>query len=168
MKLLYKFIWWLVGWKIIGDVPKDEKKYIIIAAPHTSNWDFLIGISMKSIVDFDSKFLGKKTLFRPPFGWFFRMMGGYPVDRSKKSNVVDQVVGIFNRHEEFIIAIAPEGTRGNVNEWKTGFYHIANGAQVPIVRMVIDRRKKQVEIFSPFYTTGDFITDMIKIKEVYF
>lgn len=168
MKILYKFIWWLVGWKIVGDVPKDEKKYIIIAAPHASNWDFLIGISMKSIKGFDSKFLGKKALFRPPFGWFFRMMGGYPVDRSKKSKVVDQVVEIFNSHEDFIIAIAPEGTRGNVNDWKTGFYHIAKGAQVPIVRMVIDRRKKQVEIFSPFYTTGDFLTDMINIKEVYF
>ena len=117
-----------MGWKLIGDVPHHEKKYIIIVAPHTTNLDFIIGILVRGILGFNSKYLGKKSLFKAPFGWFFRMMGGYPVDRSRSTNLVDQVVEIFNNHEEFVIGLAPEGTRENVGEWKTGFYFIAQKA----------------------------------------
>ena len=168
MKYLFKFIWWILGWKIEGDLPWSIKKYIIIVAPHTTNWDFLIGVLVRGIMGFDSKFLGKKSLFKPPFGWFFRAMGGYPVDRSKSTNIVDEVVAIFNRKEKFIVTLAPEGTRKNVKDWKTGFYFIADQAQVPIVRVRIDWNSKEVRFFEPIYTTGDITTDLPKIREVYY
>lgn len=167
MKYIYKFVWWLIGWKIIGDVPWHEKKYIIIVAPHTRNLDFIIGVLVRGIIGFDSKFLGKKSLFKFPFGWFFRMMGGYPVDRSKSMNLVDQVVEIYNSHEKFVVAIAPEGTRKNVHEWKTGFYYIAHKAKIPIVRVKMDWNTKQVVFYDPIRTTGDINEDMPIIKEVY-
>lgn len=156
-----------MGWKIIGDVPRDEKKYIIIVAPHTSNLDFITGVLVRGIVGFNSKYLGKKSLFKAPYGWFFRMLGGYPVDRSKNNNLVDQVVDIYNDHEEFVIALAPEGTRTKVNEWKTGFYHIADKAKIPIVRCVFDRKRKRVEFFMPFWTTGNINVDFPILKEVF-
>ena len=168
MKYIARFIWWLIGWKVIGDLPWHEKKYIIIVAPHSSNWDFIIGILARTIVGFDSKFLGKKSLFKAPFGWFFKLMGGYPVDRSKSTNLVDQVVNIYNEHDKFVISIAPEGTRKNVGEWKTGFYHIAVGAKIPIVRSMIDWNKKQVQFFEPFWTTGNIEEDIIKLKSVFY
>lgn len=167
MKLVYRFLWWLIGWKIIGDVPWQEKKYIIIVAPHTSNLDFMIGVLARGVVGFDSKFLGKKSLFRPPFGWFFKLMGGYPVDRSKSTNLVDQVVDLYNSHDRFVIALAPEGTRKNVADWKTGFYYIAHKAKIPIVRSKMDWKTKTVEFFEPFKTTGNIEKDLPLIKEVY-
>lgn len=156
-----------MGWKVIGNVPWHEKKYIIIVVPHTSNLDFFIGIIVRGLVGFDSKFLGKKSLFKAPFGWFFKMMGGYPVDRSKSTNLVDQVIEIYKEHEQFIVALAPEGTRKNVNNWKTGFYHIAQGANIPIVRARINWQEKFVKFFDPFWTTGDIEKDMLILKEVY-
>lgn len=167
MIYIYKFIWWCIGWKIKGDVPRNENKYIIIVAPHTSNWDFLIGVLARGIVGFDSKYLGKKSLFKPPFGWFFRMMGGYPVDRSKKTKLVDQVVDIYNKHNRFVIALAPEGTRTNVMEWKTGFYYISYKAGIPIVPVIMDHSRKLVEFFEPFWPTGDIDSDMPKLKSHY-
>ena len=167
VKYIFKVIWRLMGWKIVGDVPWHEKKYVIIVAPHSSNWDFIIGVLVRGIMGFDSKFLGKKSLFQFPLGWFFRMMGGYPVDRSKSMNLVDQVVQIYDRHERFVVALAPEGTRKNVHEWKTGFYYIAHNANIPIVRAKIDWQAKQVVWFDPIRTTGNIEKDMIKIKEVY-
>lgn len=156
-----------MGWKLIGDVPRDEKKYIIIVAPHTSNYDFPVGLVARGVMGFKSNYLGKNSLFKPPYGWFFRMTGGYPVDRSKNNNLVDQVVELYNKHEEFVISIAPEGTRKNVGQWKTGFYYIADKAKVPIVRCIMDQKSKQVKFFDPFWTTGNIEVDMPRIKEVY-
>lgn len=158
---------WLIGWNIVGDVPRQEKKYLIIVAPHTSNWDFLIGVFARGAIGFRSRFLGKKSLFKRPFGWFFRMMGGYPVDRSKSTNLVEQVIDIYNRHDRFVVAMAPEGTRKNVGEWKTGFYFIAHGAKIPLVRVKIDRKRKEVRIYAPYIVSGDIKKDLPKIKEVY-
>ena len=106
-------------------------------------------------------------MFKAPYGWFFRMLGGYPVDRSKTNNLVDQVVDIYDNHEEFVIAIAPEGTRKKVGEWKTGFYYIADKAKIPIVRCVFDKKRKRVEFFKLFWTTGNIMVDLPVIKEVY-
>jgi 1-acyl-sn-glycerol-3-phosphate acyltransferase len=117
VKYIYKFIFWVLGWKIVGDVPRDQKKYIIITVPHTSNWDFIIGVMVRGIMGFKSKFLGKKSLFKAPYGWLFRWLGGYPVDRSRSRNLVDQVIDIYNQHREFVIAVAPEGTR---KTWMNG------------------------------------------------
>ena len=167
MRFFFKFTLRLIGWKIIGDVPRYEKKYLIIVAPHTSSLDFLVGLLVRGSLGFNSKFLGKKALFRMPFGWFFRLMGGYPVDRSKNSNLVDQVVEIYKQHDSFVVALAPEGTRKNVNNWKTGFYYIALKAKIPLVRVKMDRFKKEVTFYPPFIVSGDFEKDLPKIKEVY-
>ena len=161
------FFWRLAGWQIIGQTPQHLKKYVIIAAPHTSNWDFIIGLCVRSILGFRSHFLGKKPLFRPPLGWIFRILGGIPVDRSQRSNLVDVVSDLFNSRDSFVIAIAPEGTRTNVSDWKTGFYHISFKANVPIVRVKIDRKNKVVTVYEPYYIIGDLDQDMTMIKKVY-
>ncbi len=159
MRLLYLFFFRLLGWKIEGDVPRNLSKYIIAVAPHTSNWDFLIGLAVRSIKRFPSNFLAKKELFRKPFGWLFRYLGGYPVDRSSKSNMVDQVVQIINNSRQFVIAIAPEGTRKNVSKWKTGFYHIAYSASIPIVFTSFDYNTRTVRFHPPFSPSGNYQED---------
>lgn len=155
------------GWKIEGDVPRDIHKYIIAVAPHTSNWDFPIGVAVRSIKRFKSNFLGKKELFQPPFGWLFRLLGGYPVDRQHKSNLVEQVIEIATKNDHFVIALAPEGTRKSVSKWKTGFYQIAYGANIPIVFCSLDYSKKLVYFHIPFYPTGDFVADAPKMASYF-
>lgn len=160
MRAVYYFFFVLVGgWKIKGDVPRNLRKYIIAVAPHTSNWDFLIGLAVRSIKRFPSNFLGKKELFTSPFGWLFKKLGGYPVDRSKHTHLVDQVVQLIQENEQFVVAIAPEGTRKSVNKWKTGFYHMAYKGGIPIVLASFDYPSKTVEFSTPFYPTGDFDQD---------
>ena len=111
LRPLYLFLFNLFGWKINGSFPIELKKYIIAVAPHTSNWDFPVGLAARSILKIQkARFLGKSQLFKPAYGWFFRALGGYPVERSTSHDLVDQVVKIFNDHEEFILALAPEGT----------------------------------------------------------
>lgn len=158
-RFLYRFFFKLAGWKIEGAMPPD-KKFLIIVAPHTSNWDFMIGLCARSILKFDAKYLGKKELFRFPFGALFRWLGGVPVDRSRNVNMVDAVAELFNRHEKLIVAIAPEGTRKYVPQWKTGFYFIALKAKIPIVMSAFDYPKKTIFISSPFHPTGDLAADM--------
>jgi 1-acyl-sn-glycerol-3-phosphate acyltransferase len=167
VRIIYRLIFYLRGWKIEGDVPRDIKKYIIVVAPHTSNWDFLIGVAVRSIKKFKSNFLGKKELFKPPFGWLFYGLGGFPVDRQHKTNLVDQVIDLAKNNERFVIAITPEGTRKSVAKWKTGFYQIAFGAQIPIVFCSLDYKKKLVFFNLPFYPTGDFVADAPTMAKYY-
>jgi len=168
MRFLYKFFFQTVaGWEISGDVPRHLKKYIIVVAPHTSNWDFLIGLSLRSIMRFPSNFLAKKELFKPPFGWIFKALGGYPVDRSKSSNIVEQIVSIINDQEKFVVAIAPEGTRKTVQKWKTGFYYIAHKTKTPIVLVSLDYAKKLVTWNTEFYVSGDLESDAILIDRFF-
>ncbi len=167
MRHVIRFFWNLFGWKIEGAMPEGLKKYIIIAVPHTSNWDFLIGLSVRSLLGFESNFLGKKSLFRWPYGWFFKKLGGYPVDRENRNNQVDQVVKLFHSNEKFVLALAPEGTRSSVSNWKTGFYYISLKAKVPIVRTKFDIKNKCVTIYPPYWPTGNIETDMVQIKEVF-
>jgi len=167
MKFIFDLLWKLSGWEIIGNVPTTENKYIIIVAPHTSNMDFIIGVMARGIMGFKARYLGKKALFKAPHGWFFRLTGGFPVDRSKNNNVVDQMVEMFGSHDKFVFTLAPEGTRKNVKEWKTGFYYIADNAGVPIVRAVMNRRLKKLTFYEPFWTTGNIEIDLSQIKQVY-
>ena len=148
-------------------MPQIPTKYIVIVAPHSTNWDFIIGVLVRVLMDVNVKFLGKKALFKAPYGWIFRAMGGYPVDRSKSTKLVDQVVDIFNAHEVFRIAITPEGTRKKVKTWKSGFYYIALYAKVPIVSSVLDWGKKEVRFAEPFYPSGNYEKDMEEIKSFY-
>ena len=124
-------------WKFKGDFPSQLKKYIIIAAPHTSWVDFPIAILARNASGEKINFVGKNTLFKGPFGWFFRSLGGAPVDRSRNNKTVDAIVDIFKEKEVFRLALSPEGTV-KVEKWKTGFYYIAKGASVPIVMATLD------------------------------
>ena len=153
---LSKFIFKnILGWKFVNDFPKDIKKYVVIAAPHTSWQDFPIGILGRNTSGIKINFIGKASLFKPPFGFIFRSLGGTPVDRSTSNNLVDAIVDIFNNKEEFRLALSPEGTRKKVEKWKTGFYYIAKGANVPIVMATLDFGNKQMKISEPYYTTDD-------------
>lgn len=149
-------------------MPTQYKKYVIAVAPHTSGWDFVIGIMARSALHLQkARFLGKSQLFKPPFGWFFRMLGGTPVDRASSHDVVDQVVSIFNSHDEFILALAPEGTRKKVKKLRTGFYYIAKGAGIPIVPAGFDFEKKQVIVGQPLIPSFDFEGDMATLLTFY-
>jgi len=158
------FLFKVLRWKIVGNFPQDISKYVIIGAPHTSNLDFFIGLLIKTILQVKTNFLGKASLFVFPLGYFFRSVGGVPINRKKNENMVDATVNEFNSRKEFIIAISPEGTRSKVDRWKTGFYHIANLAKVPIVGFTFDFGKRQTEIFPPFYTTGNIDKDFEFLK----
>ena len=154
----------LFGWKVEGYIPEDLRKYVVIAAPHTSAVDFPLGVFARSAIGRDIKFIGKKSLFRPPFGWLMRKLGGYPVDRKKSQNFVDSIVEIFNKHDDFAIAIAPEGTRKKVDRFRTGFYYIAKGAGIPIIMTRFDFARKVVEFDpEPFWPTDDVEGDLQKI-----
>ncbi|MEQ6124004.1 lysophospholipid acyltransferase family protein [Pseudotenacibaculum sp. MALMAid0570] len=156
MKGFSRFIFMnILGWKIVGDFPKDIKKYVIIAAPHTSWQDFPIGILAKYASGEKINYIGKDSLFKPPFGFLFKALGGAPVDRSKSNNLVDAIVDVFNSRDEFRLALSPEGTRKKVEKWKTGFYYIAKGANVPIIMGTLDFGKKQIKISKPYYPTND-------------
>jgi 1-acyl-sn-glycerol-3-phosphate acyltransferase len=168
LRPLYILIFKLIGWKIEGTFPTNLKKYIIAVAPHTSNWDFVIGVMARSILRIQrARFLGKDSLFKPPFGWFFRWLGGYPVDRSGKHDMVQQVVAIFNKHDEFILALAPEGTRKKVSKLRTGFYFIAKGAGVPIIPVGFDFSKKQVVVTGLMHTSDNQEEDLDKLLSFY-
>lgn len=159
---------WLLnisGWRIQGELP-TQAKYIVIVAPHTSNWDFIIGVLARGALDTRIHFLGKHQLFITPWGWIFRAIGGSPVDRRKNNNLVDSAVQLFTTQSEYKLALAPEGTRSPVRRWKCGFYHIAAKAQVPIVPVGLDFACKAVVIRSPLQPV-DIEQDMAEILGFY-
>ena len=160
MKAFSSFILFrLFGWKIINDFPQDIKKYVVIAAPHTSWMDFPIAILSRMTLGTMVNFIGKGSLFKGPFGFLFRLLGGTPVDRSQNNNLVDSIVQLFNSKEEFRLGLSPEGTRKKVAKWKTGFYYIAKGANVPIVMATLDFGNKQIKISKAYTLTEDMDTD---------
>lgn len=165
--MIYQFFFRLFGWKIKGEIPRDLKQYVMIVAPHTSNWDFMIGLAARSILRIDTKYVGKKELFRFPFGWLFRKLGGYPVDRSRNTNFVDATAELFREHEEFSICITPEGTRSYAPKWKTGFYYIAAKAGIPILMVGFDYSTKSVIVGPHFKPGGDLEKDFEYIRSFY-
>jgi len=156
----------LLGWTVHADYPDDEK-YVLIAAPHTSNWDFPLGIVAARALDLDVHWLGKHTLFRWPYGWFFRAIGGTPVQRDQALNLIQQIADLFDRSGQLVIALAPEGTRSKTDHWKTGFYHIARAADVPIVMAYLDYGQKQVGIGGAFYPGNDIEAAFAQIRQFY-
>ncbi len=161
LRPFYIFLFKITGWKVNGHFPPELKKYIIAVAPHTSNWDFLVGVCARSILKIQkANFLAKSSLFKPPFGWVFKFLGGYPVDRSKNSDMVQYVADIFDSHDLFILALAPEGTRKKVDKLKTGFYYIAKKAGVPIIPCGFDYSRKEVIVGSPFYPSDNVQKDI--------
>lgn len=156
----------LLGWRINGQLP-DTKKYIITVGPHTSNWDFVLGILARSALGAKVRFLGKHQLFKFPYAWLFRMLGGMPVNRTMDNELVEQVVTMFDNNDHFVLALAPEGTRRSTNRWRSGFYHIACIAKVDIVMVGLDYGSKQIVIEEALSPTGDIDVDFPKILDFY-
>jgi len=167
-KWIYKLIFFkLMGWKISGRIEPSIKKCVMIVVPHTSWHDFYLGIFTRGIVELEMNFVGKKELFKFPFGFYFRWMGGEPLDRSGGLNKVEAIAKVFEKREVFRLAIAPEGTRKKVTEWKTGFYYISLQANVPIIPVAFDFGKKEVKLGNPFYPTGKIEEDIRFLEKFY-
>lgn len=167
MQKLSKFLYFKVfGWTLTGSFP-DVDKCVVAVIPHTHWMDFFLGLLVRSVLGKEINYIGKKSLFKPPFGWFFRWTGGAPVDRSKNSNTVDSIAAIFDSRKVFRFALAPEGTRKKVTELKTGFYQIAKKANVPIVLVAFDFGKKDVKISEAFYVSNDMDADFKYIKSFF-
>ena len=166
MKKISLWIFKIVGWKAVVTV-EEPSKSVICVAPHTSNWDFVIGKLYYWSLGRKSGFLMKKSWFFFPVGNLLRSMNGIPVDRSKSTSVTDQVAEDFSNHDNFHVAITPEGTRSLVKKWKMGFYYIAVKANVPIQLAYIDYKKKEMGITGIIFPSGDEKADMAKITEFY-
>lgn len=163
MRLLGSWLLRLGGWRIRGAVPSLPKMVVAIA-PHTSNWDFVWLLLAKWQLGLHPKWLGKHTLFRPPLGYFMRRLGGIPVDRTRRGDVVEQAIAEFRRRDRLMLALAPEGTRKRTDHWKSGFYEIALGAGAPIVPVAIDYGRRDIEIGQPLAPTGDRRMDMNGVR----
>lgn len=166
MNIPSKILKW-IGWTVDFTVP-DYPKAIICVAPHTSNWDFILGELAIRSVGRHAGFLMKSSWFFPPLGYFFKAIGGIPVNRGKKNgSLVETLVEKFKSAERLVVAITPEGTRKKVTNWHTGFLRIAYEANVPIVLGAIDARTKKIEVKETFIPSGDIQNDLLSIKRFY-
>ncbi len=156
----------LAGWKVEGTKPVVDK-YVLIAAPHTSNWDFPVTLMVCFALRLRVNWMGKASLFRGPMGPVMRWLGGIAVDRSKAGNLVQETIDAFARYPHLAVIVPPEGTRGRVAYWKTGFYHIAQGAGVPVALGYLDFKRKAGGIGTLFRLTGQIDHDMRDIQAFY-
>ncbi len=156
----------LAGWQIEGQVP-NLPKFVVIGAHHTSNWDGLLMMVATRALRVKLHWMGKDTLFRFPLGILLRGLGGIPIDRSAKHGVVEQMVQVFEQRDHLVLVVAPEGTRKKVDRWKTGFYYIAQGANVPIVLAYPDYERKVVGIGPVIYPTGNADLDIAEMRAFY-
>ena len=166
LRLLAVSILKVVGWTSIGS-KVSIPKYVLIGAPHTSNWDFPLMLMVVLELRLQLFWLGKHTLFPFPFSGFVKWLGGIPINRTKSHNVVYEIVDQFKNNDNFVVLVPPEGTRHKVSEWKTGFYHIANNAKVPILMGYVDAENKEAGFADFFYPTGDLENDMKEIRGFY-
>jgi 1-acyl-sn-glycerol-3-phosphate acyltransferase len=160
------FLLHLLGWELIGQRP-PYKKYVLVGAPHTSNWDFLYFYLGALAMGLRVSFMAKDSIFRGPLGPILRWMGGIPVVRSRRTNMVEQMVRAFGERESLILLVPPSGTRRRTDYWKSGFYFIALGAQVPLVLAIMDFEQREVGIVHSFMPIGDIKADMEIIRQVY-
>lgn len=166
LKYLSTIILKLAGWHV-DVIQPEEKKYILIGAPHTTNWDLPIGLLCFWSIQIRLTWIGKKQLFVGPFNYFFRALGGIPVDRSVSTGFIEQIVQQFDRREEMILGLTPEGTRSRTDYWKTGFYHIALAAKVPIYLAYADYHSRTVGFREKIIPSGDIDMDFEQIKLFY-
>jgi hypothetical protein len=161
---------WLLaraGWRFEGEWP-DTPKVVIIVAPHTSNWDFPVGLAAKWALELRAHWWGKDALFRPPLGWFMRLNGGIPVARVHRENAVADTIRAFATHDRFAFALAPEGTRKKVAQWRSGFWHVARGAKVPIVCVAFDWQRHVIRIGpTTFATEPDAAAGIARIRSYF-
>ena len=154
------------GWRIEGQFP-DRAKMVAIVAPHTSNWDFIVGISAVWALGLRVRFLGKHTLFHPPLGWFMRWFGGIPVNRAAPQGLVPQAVDAIASADAIFLAITPAGTRSSTRPWKSGFYHIAHAARVPILPVAFDGAQHTIRLLAPVETSGDYTNEIPRLRALY-
>ncbi|SRR5690554_381470 len=167
MKALSQFIFWITGWKVVGKIPKELKKFVMVAAPHTSNWDLLYARAAYYILNINVRYTIKKELFFFPLGVFLRQIGGIAIDRTTKENKVDSMSRMFEREDELALLVTPEATRSYAPEWKKGFYYIALAANVPIICGYLDYKKKHAGIGPIIYPSGDYEKDLNKLLKFY-
>lgn len=171
MRWLAKLIYFkILGWKVVGNTNFSQdtvKKSVIIAVPHTSWHDFYMGVLLRKISNVKTNFVGKKELFKWPFGYYFRAIGGKALDRTSGQNKVEAIAKLFEEEDEFRLTLAPEGTRKKVDQWKTGFYYIAKAANVPIIMFTLDFKNKQNKISEPFYPTDNVEADFKFMKSFF-
>lgn len=166
LSAIARLIYRLAGWHYEGSAP-NLPKLLVIGAPHTSNWDGIQMLLLSTSLGIRMYWLGKHTLFKPPFGSLMRAANGIPINRQSTKNAVEQVVETYNERERFVLILAPEGTRKKVDHWKTGFYYIALGAQVPIVLAYVDYPRKRVGLGPAIMPTGDIEADFELIRAFY-
>lgn len=160
MNAILRFFFKILGWKVVGTVPEEVKKAVFAVCPHNTWIDFMLGLCTRATMHLNIGYLGKEELFRPPFGFLFRWLGGIPVHRFANKNLVESQVKTINESKDILFSIAPEGTRKDVQKLKSGFYYMALGAGIPIIRVGFDFPKKQVIMAEPFMPTGNFEEDM--------
>lgn len=166
LRLLGRFVLWILGWQTVGN-PRQVNKAVVIGAFHTSNWDAVIGLAAAFALDIRFRVMIKDMWFRFPIGILTRAIGGIPIDRSSPHNVVEQMIQIFDKYEYFLLLITPEGTRKKSPYWKTGFYHIAVGAKLPIMLAFFDYPTKRIGVKDIFYPSGNLEADMEIIRAAY-
>ncbi len=154
------------GWRLEGEKP-SHKSYVLIAAPHTSNWDFVYMLAFATLFDIKIRWLAKHSLFYPPMGWLTRALGGIPIERHKTSNVVEDLVALFQQNPNLVLAVPAEGTRARTENWKSGFYHIARGAGVAILPSYLDFSERRGGFGPPLVPTGNVSADMDYFREFY-
>jgi 1-acyl-sn-glycerol-3-phosphate acyltransferase len=168
---LGRVITWLLGWRVEGAVPPELDKFIIIVAPHTSNWDYVVGLpcafALKLVTQWPYGVMAKNSVFRGPVGVIMRTFGGIPIDRSARHNLVEQMVEVFGQRERLMLVITPEGTRKKTDHWKSGFYRIARGADVPVVMAALDFGPRVARLSQPFMLSGDVDKDLAVIRQFY-
>lgn len=157
----------LLGWKVVGNIPERMKKCVVIGAPHTSNWDFPIFLMTAFVLRVNIRWIGKHTLFHFPFHSLMTWLGGMPIDRRVRGDMVAKASALFRDVDEFVLGISPEGTRKATPHWHTGFWYIAQSAHVPIFLAFIDYRAKQCGFHGEFHSTGDIELDMNRIKDFF-
>ena len=165
-QVIARFVLKMMGWRT-HVIPPHTSRYVLIGAPHTSNWDFLLALLLMTVERIPIRILGKDSLFRWPLGGFMRSLGAIPVNRRERTNMVDQVVSKFDENEDLIIGLSPEGTRNKTDRWRTGFYYIALKAKVPIVMAYLDYKNKVCGIGPSLKPSGDIAADFNKIREFY-
>jgi len=156
----------LIGWRIEGSAPALDR-YVLIAAPHTSNWDFPLMLAFAAAFDMKVSWMAKHSLFFPPLGWLLRALGGLPIVRHENRNVVDSMVAAFDRAGHQVLVVPTEGTRERTDNWKSGFYHIARQAAVPIVPSFLDFGRKRAGFGPPLVVSGDVRADMQYFRDFY-
>jgi 1-acyl-sn-glycerol-3-phosphate acyltransferase len=166
VRAIARSVLWLTGWRT-HVIPPPTFRYVVIGAPHTSNWDFVIALLLMIVEGIPIRLMGKDSVFRGPIGVLMRSLGAIPVNRRERTNMVDQVAAKFDEYDDLIIGISPEGTRSKVSRWRTGFYYIALKANVPIVMAYLDYQNKVCGLGPSIKPTGDIQADFMIIREFY-